>query len=74
MLVRVGVFECDRHDGRLETEFSIIFPHDESFEVIVSLAANALTPESWSRVKAVGANLTHIILAALEETNNEHLD
>ena len=69
MYVRVGVFECDRHDGRLETEFSVIFPHDDSFEVIVSLASDALTPDSWARVKAVGANLGNIVLAALEEAN-----
>ena len=72
MIVRVGLFKCDIHDGRLETEFSIHFPHDDSFEVVVSLAANSLSSESWSRVKAVGTQLTDIILEALKEANGEN--
>jgi len=70
MMVRVGTFTCADHNGRLETEFAITFPHDDSFKIIVELAhgVDILTTESWSRLKAVGANLTTIIIAALEGT------
>ena len=69
VLIRVGLFKCADHDGRRETEFAITFPADDTFEIIVALANDNLTADSWTRVKAVGANLTALILAALEQVN-----
>jgi len=74
VFIRVGLFKCADHGGRRETEFAVTFPADDTFEIIVSLANDSLTADSWTRVKAVGANLGNIVLAALEEANNEHLD
>ena len=67
MEVRVGLFKCADHDDRLETEFTITFPHDDTLQIMVTLAPDDLTTESWSRLKAVGAQLTNIIMRALEE-------
>ena len=69
VLIRVGLFKCADHDGRRETEFAITFPADDTFEIIVALANDNLTADSWTRVGAVGANITALILAALEEVN-----
>ena len=69
MEVRVGLFHCADHEDRLETEFTITFPHDDTLQIMVTLAPDDLTTESWSRLKAVGAQLTNIIMTALEGTN-----
>jgi len=37
----------------------------------VSLAGDDMTPDSLSRLKAVGANLVDIILRALEQANGD---
>jgi len=69
MEVRVGLFHCADHEDRLETEFTITFPHDDTLQIMVTLAPDDLTTESWSRLKAVGAQLTTIIMTALEGAN-----
>ena len=71
MIVRIAAGECSNHGGRTETEFSITFPHDDTFEIAVSLAGDDMTPDSMSRLKAVGANLVDIILRALEQANGD---
>ena len=71
MIVRIAAGECSNHNGRMETEFIITFPHDDTFELVVSLAGDDMTPGSMSRLKAVGVNLIDIVLQALEQVNGE---